>query len=184
MRFHLWTVSVCLLLSGCFSVHLRADEFLAGYSASRTYTTRVPLILMWESPSNGVGRRRQVLVVPDDAGLPGVSRLYDGPRASNPWGPCDPNRACWNTSDVIGVVPAGTTLVVEHIERTRGWNMWFGKQDDLIPFARLIANGLPASAEISDLSRKVTRRIGGKDIQVPGPDPEILREPEGAAQSD
>ena len=177
MRFYLsLTASVGLLMSGCFSVHTRADKFLVGYSANRTYETRVPLILMWEEPSNGVGRRRQVLVVPDDAGLPGVSRLYSGPRASDPWGPCDPNRACWNASDVVAVIPAGTTLVVEHVERTRGWNVWYGKQDDLVPFARLIANGLPTNAEISDASHKVTRNVDGKDIQVPGPDPEILRE--------
>lgn len=172
---------VLLTLTGCISVHTHADEFLAEYP-KRTYQTRVPL--MWEEPSNGVGRRRQVLAVPLDAGLPGVSRLYSGPRASNPWGPCEPNRPCWNMGDIVAVVPPGTTLVVDRVERTRGWNVWYGKQDDLIPFATLVVNGLPTSAEISDASRKVTRTIDGKDIRVPVPDPEILREADSVSPPD
>jgi len=162
-----------LTIAGCVNTRTHANEFLIGYSRAQTYETLVPLILMWES-DNSLGRR-QALVIPFDSTVGIGGRLHSGPPASNPWGPCASDIACWPMGDIVAVVPTGTVLQVDHIERVRGWNWWFGKQDDLSPFAKFSLDGRTIEAEISDLSRFRTRTVAGKTINVPEPDPQVLR---------
>lgn len=170
----LFIALIFTLLPGCFSWRTRADDLLAGHWGNGNYQTRVPLILAWET-DNGLGRRR-ALVVPPDVGLPYGMWRHPAPPVANPWGACRSDDVCRNMGDIIAVVPAGTHLHVDRMQRVREWNWWFGANSDLSPFATMLLEGKTVSVDLSDISRNFVRTESGKRVDIPVPDPAILVE--------
>lgn len=163
-------------LSSCGTRHTQAaDEFFIGYARGAQFETTVPLMLMWVS--DGTEGRRQALVVPPDVGIATGGRLHSSPPARDPHTVCNDADGCaWSLDDVIGVIPAGSLLKITRIEYSHGLDWWYGKHEDLTPYATVLSGGKHSQdVEIADLSTYSTRTVGGKNHLVPSPDPRLLR---------
>jgi len=156
------------LLAGCVSIPAERES-LGGYARGQSFESRERLALVRSDDGHlskvpaltTIGRRRTCR----------ATNLFGVDQAAVDRYCGDSLTCAANDRDIMGTVPAGSVITVRRVVVKQGWNIMFGRQDDMSVYGDVQTPGaLHRNIELIDLSVWLP---GGDEVRV-APDPALL----------
>jgi len=189
VKSHFTLLSLALVLTGCINFshnHRGESRFWGGYEPDETYILKRDVFVMKIDANDGLAGSRLALVPEHEFQVPSrLGRHYSAPTSveafrRDPVGASTYRNAVveyafqlTNSSycvldKVYGIAAAGVRLRPTRIERNCGLNIWFGRHDDLTPFAKILDGPLEGrEVDITDVSDYYQINDGGPFVYRP-----------------